>query len=70
MQYHINFKFSAVFLQIQSVFNALEHLSHNQSAMIKRAVRDREVNLSVPIYLLSAAIKSLGRKEVDRSEIT
>jgi hypothetical protein len=55
-------------MHIQSVFNALEYLSRDAV----RAVKDREVNLSAPIYLLSAAVKSLSLREkrVDRSEIT
>ena len=52
------------------MFDGLKYLSRDRSAAIKRAVLDREVNLSAPIYLLSAAVKSLRKKEVDRSEIT
>ena len=53
-------------MQIQNASHTLKYL--RESAV--EAVRDREVNLSAPIYLLSAAVNSLGRKWVNKPEIT
>ncbi len=52
-------------LQIRNASDDLSPLEYVRDSAI-RAVRDREVNLSAPMYLLSTIVNRLGRIRVNR----
>ena len=55
-------------LQVQNASDDLSPLKYLRDSGI-RAVREREVNLSAPIYLLSAVVNRLGERQVN-SQVT
>lgn len=60
----VQYVYSLWLFQIQNASDDLSPFEYVRDSAI-RAVRDREANLSAPIYLLSAVVNRLGRRRVN-----